>query len=99
MKTKNSVFGYNLRKGVGLRDFGMQYHLAKENLHSAKYTGFFVCKGKPLHDRELVAESHTERKGYHEFGKCSQYFYLNEPKSPTFKTIDELLEYYNEEEK
>ena len=80
---------------IMVRDYGMVMHMAFTTKHLGKYHGFFVCEGKPLHDKEFIHETVTRKKGF-TFGKQNNTFYLAEPKnSPEFKTIQELVNHYH----
>lgn len=82
-------------QNVTVRDYSMILHMNCETVHSSKHKGTFVCEGKPLHDKEFIHESHTKVKGFMEYGDTETAFYLNEESSPSFDTIQELIEHYH----
>jgi hypothetical protein len=66
-------------------------------IHYSKHSAIFECEGKPLHGKKFFYESTTEVKGFMEYGKTSSIFYLDEPGSRKFKTIEKLVNFYNKQ--
>lgn len=82
-------------QNVTVRDYSMILHMNYKSVHSSKHKGTFVCEGSSLHDKEFIHESHTEIKGFMEYGDTKTAFYLNEDSSPNFDTIQELVKHYH----
>ena len=85
----------NSNEEIKVKDYGMICHLNMTKVHRSKYSGVFECEEKPLHGKKFFHESDTEMKGFMEYGKTTSLFYLDEPKSKTFKTIKALVSFYN----
>jgi hypothetical protein len=81
-------------EGIKIVDFKMLCHVAYTKKHTMLERGTFNAPGMPLHERVFKRETHTPLLRSGNFGKPKVIFYLDEPKSPTFGTIQELIEFY-----
>ena len=84
-----------LNEEIKVKEYRMLSHMNMTKAHISKYSGIFECEGNPLHGKKFYHESETEMKGFMEYGKTTSLFYLDEPKSKTFKTIKGLVSHYN----
>ena len=84
-----------LNEEIKVKDYKMLSHLNMEKEHISMYSGIFDCEGTQLRGKKFFHESSTEMKGFMEYGKTTSLFYLDEPKSKSFKTIKALVSFYN----
>ena len=82
--------------GVKVKDFTMVSHMAFTNKHLLLNRGMFLCEGKFLHEKYFTVETSTPYRNGNP-GKGKSICYLAEPKSKQFKTLKELIEYYNKD--
>ena len=80
---------------IVVRDYQMVIHLTMAKEVREKYSGFFVCEGKPLDGKKFFHESYMKIKGFRKYGKTTSLFYLDEPNSKSFRTIKGLVSNYN----
>ena len=80
---------------IKVRDYQMIIHLTMDKVARAKYSGIFVCEGKPLDGKKFFQESDTEIKGLMTYAKTTSLFYLDEPNSKSFRTMEALVRFYN----
>ena len=80
---------------IEVRDYQMVFHLTMAKVVCEKYSGVFVCEGKPLDGKKFFHELHTKIKGFMKYGKTTSLFYLDEPNSKSFRTMDALVRFYN----
>lgn len=80
---------------IKVKEYGMICHLNMNKVHRSKYSGVFECEGNPLHGKKFFQESDTEMKGFMQYGKTTNLFYLDEPNSKPFRTMKALVSFYN----
>ena len=80
---------------IVVRDYQMVIHLTMAKEVREKYSGFFVCEGKPLDGKKFFHESYRKIKGFRKYGKTTSLFYLDEPNSKSFRKMDALVRFYN----
>ena len=83
-----------MNEKIKIKEYGMISHLNMRMFHKSLYSGIFDCEELPLHNKKFIHESQTEIKGFMKYGKTTSIFYLNEPKSKTFKTINDLVSHF-----
>ena len=91
----NKTKPIKISEDVFVKDYRMIVHMNMTKAHLSKHIGTFCCPDKPLHGKQFINESKTRVLKYGEYGKTTNLYYLNEPKSPTFKTLEALIENYN----
>ena len=69
-------------------------HMAFEKQHLAKYAYKLHCYNHPLDGKELFKEVYTPKSKTGNFGKAKVCFYLNEPDSKIYDSIQEFMDEY-----
>lgn len=79
-----------------VENFGMLSHIAFDTEHAALYEGTIKADNHIMTGKKLRKEVHTKKsKKTGNFGKSYTYWYLAEPNSPIFSSLDEFCKYYN----
>lgn len=83
-----------MEKGF-LIDIKFVSHISFKNEHISTHSAIINSKCHILHNKKIIKESVTKKKGICDYGKTINYFFLDEKKSKEFKTIKEFGKYYN----
>ena len=96
MKKKRTI-PEGITDGIMIKNLHMVSHINMTTEHLSKKVGSFECEGKPLHGKGFCVETSTKvidaKTG--KYGKGKSSFYLNEPDSPKFETVEELVYHYH----
>lgn len=96
MKKKRTI-PEGITDGIMIKNLHMVSHINMTTEHLSKKVGSFECEGKPLHGKGFTVESKTKVLDFMagKYGKSKSTYYLNEPGSPMFDTIEELVYHYH----
>lgn len=92
---KEATKEQDLIEGCNVLNYQSVCHMAFTKHHLSKSTGVLECPGKPLHGKTFCHESKTPKYSFGNWGNPSHIFYLPEPKSPEFNTLELLIKHYN----
>jgi hypothetical protein len=88
------------KSGVKIKDYDEYVHINLQTKSVRFYKGRFICKNKPLHNKEFTQIVTVPKQGFKNAGVPKFEFYLNVNVryEPTFDSIETLIIYYNEPE-
>jgi hypothetical protein len=84
------------KNGVKIKNYNEYVHINLESKSVRLYKGQFICKNTPLHNKGFTQIVTVPKLGFCKYGEPKLEFYLNTRNAPTFNTIEDLINYYNE---
>lgn len=79
---------------IKIVDYGMKMHMSMDKEHAAKYCGTIQAPGHIFNGKTFCKETVTPKRGFMEFGKPKNTFYI-EGEKEDFKNIQAFLDHYN----
>jgi hypothetical protein len=81
-----------------IKNFGLRSHMLMENCGIRIDAGTIEWEGNPIHGKTIVRETYTPKTKMKGWGKGECTYFLDEDKSPEFKTAKEFVEHYRVKE-
>ncbi len=77
-----------------VKDFKFRSHMSLSNAGIRIDAGIIVWEGNPINGKMLVREVYTKKSKSGNYGKGQVSFFIDEEKSPGFKTIEDFVKHY-----
>ena len=87
-------------EGYKISSFQSTTHLSFSKYHISCYSAVLACEGKLLNGMTVIKQVKTRCYGFGKWGKSSVLYFLSYPKNTkTFKSIEDLIMHYHEQQK